>query len=169
MKAPTASPPASLMRDHNPRLEVQDMEPSTASRRLGWFAFLVLALIAIMASDAFAQSLSKKSSHQGRFDYTATFKLKNTASTAICTLEIQVASLNDQISAKIAPTGWNAAGPQNNAVVWEATYAGNCLSPGASKSDFGLVIDGVLPVDLHVCYADARGELVGLCQAIRVK
>jgi hypothetical protein len=124
--------------------------------------------MAVLPSDAFAQSLSKSKSHEGRFEYSVTFKLKNTAATAICELEIQVVSPSDDIYGKIAPSGWNSTGPQNNAVAWDAN-AGNCIAGGKTLAGFGLLLNGVLPVDLHVCFADANGDLIGLCQAIRVK
>jgi hypothetical protein len=150
------------------RMEGRAVSALTEARRLGVVLFAA-GLAVVATSHAAAQSLATERARDGRLEYTVTFTLNNTSATAVCGLEVQIASPGDEISSKISPGGWSAAGPENGAVAWEASNAGNCVPPGVNKSGFGLHIDGVLPVDLHVCFADQTGKTLGSCQAIRIR
>jgi len=140
-----------------------------ALKRAGLVALVAAGVTAIVTPHALAQSLSVERERNGTLDYSVSLRINNTTSKAICDFEVQVTSLNDEIAARSTPSGWSAAGPENNAVAWGAANAGNCVPAGGSKTGFRLVIDGVLPVDLHVCFLDASGVAVGACQAVRVR
>ncbi len=136
-------------------------------------AVVALGLLGIVAEAAMAQTVKAKKAHVGRFEYQVLLEVTNTTSTAICAIEMQIISHFDSIEDREAPAGWSASGLQNSALDFVARSAADCIGPGDVKPGFELIIGGVLPATVEMCFlgtlASGVRPLVGKCLALSIK
>ena len=140
---------------------------------VGRAAVIGAGLVALLASDALAQTVRTSRSHVGRFEYELTFDITNTASSPICAVEAQLISHFDDIIDKEAPANWSAGGPQNGAIDYVARSTADCIPGGGVKGGFGLTLAGVLPATVEMCFlgnvAGGQRPLVGKCVSLSIK
>jgi hypothetical protein len=130
-------------------------------------------LLGMGAWEASAQTVKTKKAHVGRFEYQLVFEVTNTAAARICAIEAQLISHFDSIEDREAPAGWSASGLQNAALDFVAQNADDCIAPGGVKSGFELIVGGVLPATVEMCFLGALVSgvrpLVGKCVSLSIK